>query len=70
MAKLNASDVAPDFQLADHHGKTVQLTDFRGDKLLLYFYPKADTPGRFQNTEVSVSQRSKAASHSSLSRAA
>ncbi len=45
MAKLNAGDVAPDFKLADQHGKTVKLTDFRSRKLLLYFYPKADTPG-------------------------
>ena len=45
MAKLNAGDAAPDFKLADQHGKTVKLTDFRGRKLLLYFYPKADTPG-------------------------
>ncbi len=45
MSKLTADDAAPDFKLADQHGKTVKLTDFRGRKLLLYFYPKADTQG-------------------------
>ncbi|MCX7031639.1 MAG: peroxiredoxin [Spirochaetes bacterium] len=31
--------------LKDQHGKTVRLSDFRGRRLLVYFYPKADTPG-------------------------
>jgi peroxiredoxin Q/BCP len=42
---LAAGDPAPDFSLHDQHGKTVRLSDFRGRKLLVYFYPKADTPG-------------------------
>jgi len=42
---LAAGDRAPDFVLHDQHGKTVRLTDFRGRKLLVYFYPRADTPG-------------------------
>ena len=36
---------APDFSLAGDDGGTVSLKDFRGKKLVLYFYPKADTPG-------------------------
>jgi peroxiredoxin Q/BCP len=45
MSRLAAGDQAPDFKLADQHGKTVTLSDFQGHKLLIYFYPKADTPG-------------------------
>jgi len=36
---------APDFRLARDGGGTVSLSDFKGKKLVLYFYPKADTPG-------------------------
>ncbi len=36
---------APDFSLADADGKTVSLVDFRGRKVVVYFYPKDDTPG-------------------------
>ena len=43
--KLAEGRKAPDFSLADQNGKTVKLSDFRGRKVLLYFYPKADTPG-------------------------
>jgi len=42
---LAAGDTAPPFALTDQHGETVRLDDFRGRKLLVYFYPKADTPG-------------------------
>ncbi len=45
MDKLAPGDPAPDFELPDQHGNPVKLADFRGGKLLLYFYPKADTPG-------------------------
>jgi len=46
MAKqLSVGDRAPAFSLADQHGKTVSLSGFAGRKLLVYFYPKADTPG-------------------------
>jgi peroxiredoxin Q/BCP len=45
MALLETGDQAPAFELPDQNGKTVRLSDFRGRKLLLYFYPKADTPG-------------------------
>lgn len=42
---LKVGDKAPVFVLADQHGKQVSLKDFAGQKLLVYFYPKADTPG-------------------------
>jgi len=45
MAKLNVGDQAPGFSLQDQHRQTVSLSDFEGGKLLLYFYPKAGTPG-------------------------
>lgn len=45
MSKLNIGDKAPDFKGIDQDGKTVSLKDFKGKKLVLYFYPKDDTPG-------------------------
>jgi peroxiredoxin Q/BCP len=45
MTTLTEGDAAPPFQLSDQHGETVRLEDFRGRKLLVYFYPQADTPG-------------------------
>ncbi len=36
---------APDFSVKDHNGNTVTLKDLRGKKVVLWFYPKADTPG-------------------------
>ena len=42
---LQAGDPAPDFELADQNGATVALSSMRGRKVLVYFYPKADTPG-------------------------
>jgi peroxiredoxin Q/BCP len=45
MANLIAGDPAPPFELPDQDGSTVRLSDFKGRKVLLYFYPKADTPG-------------------------
>ena len=38
-------DKAPDFSLTDQNGKQVDLTDFSGKKVVLYFYPKDNTPG-------------------------
>jgi peroxiredoxin Q/BCP len=42
---LEIGDPAPDFELPDQHGSPVRLSDFRGKTVVLYFYPKADTPG-------------------------
>ena len=42
---LNPGDKAPDFTCRDHAGKTVKLADFKGKTVVLWFYPKADTPG-------------------------
>ncbi|NCP22257.1 MAG: thioredoxin-dependent thiol peroxidase [Flavobacteriales bacterium CG_4_8_14_3_um_filter_35_10] len=45
MTTLRIGDKAPDFSALDQNGKTVNLTDFKGKKLVLFFYPKASTPG-------------------------
>ena len=45
MAQLVVGDRAPAFTLADQHGAKVKLSDFKGRKVIVYFYPKADTPG-------------------------
>jgi peroxiredoxin Q/BCP len=42
---LNPGDPAPDFTLPDQAGTPVTLSSFRGRRVILYFYPKADTPG-------------------------
>ena len=45
MALLEVGDKAPAFQTTDQDGDEVSLRDFKGKKLVLYFYPKDDTPG-------------------------
>ena len=45
MPQLSVGDKAPAFTLVDQHGKKVKLSDFKGKKVIVYFYPKADTPG-------------------------
>jgi peroxiredoxin Q/BCP len=45
MTTLKEGDMAPDFTAKDQNGKTVSLSDFRGKNVILYFYPKDDTPG-------------------------
>ncbi len=46
MAKIvDAGDKAPDFSLMDQAGTAVRLKDFKGQPVVLYFYPKDDTPG-------------------------
>ena len=42
---LSTGDPAPDFTLSDADGNPVSLSDFKGQKVVLYFYPKDDTPG-------------------------
>ena len=44
MIKLNVGDKAPDFKAKDQNGKTISLKDFKGKKVILYFYPEDDTP--------------------------
>jgi peroxiredoxin Q/BCP len=43
--KLKPGDKAPAIEAVDQHGKKISLGDFKGSKLILYFYPKDDTPG-------------------------
>ena len=45
MSKLKVGQKAPDFQLPDQNGKLHKLSDSKGKEVLLYFYPKDDTPG-------------------------
>lgn len=45
MDRLQPGDPAPPFSLRDQNGNTVTLSDHAGRKLLVYFYPEADTPG-------------------------
>ena len=42
---LNKGDAAPDFSVKDHLGNPVTLAELRGKTVVLWFYPKADTPG-------------------------
>jgi peroxiredoxin Q/BCP len=45
MAKLQTGEKAPDFTAKDQNGKQVSLSDYKGKYVILYFYPKDDTPG-------------------------
>ncbi|NQX42803.1 peroxiredoxin Q/BCP [Pedobacter steynii] len=45
MSELQEGQAAPDFTAADQDGNTVSLNQFKGKKVVLYFYPKDDTPG-------------------------
>lgn len=42
---IEPGENAPDFELPDQDGRAVKLSDFRGGPVVVYFYPKADTPG-------------------------
>jgi peroxiredoxin Q/BCP len=42
---LQEGAAAPEFEVQDHTGRTVRLSDYRGQSVVLWFYPKADTPG-------------------------
>lgn len=44
-AMLKPGDKAPDFQAVDHQERPFKLSELRGKKVVLWFYPKADTPG-------------------------
>ena len=50
MAQLSAGDRAPAFTLVDQRGDKVKLSDFKGQRVVVYFYPKADTPGCTQQS--------------------
>jgi len=45
MSKLKVGQKAPEFKLPGSDGKTHQLSDYQGKNVVLYFYPKDDTPG-------------------------
>lgn len=45
MEELKVGDKAPDFKAKNQKGETISLADFSGKKLILYFYPKDNTPG-------------------------
>lgn len=45
MMHLKVGDKAPDFSAKDEQGNTVSLSDYKGKKLVVFFYPKASTPG-------------------------
>lgn len=45
MATLKEGDKAPDFTARDQNGKSISLANFKGKNIILYFYPKDDTPG-------------------------
>lgn len=45
MTHLNIGDKAPEFSSIDQNGKTHKLNDYKGKKLVIFFYPKANTPG-------------------------
>jgi peroxiredoxin Q/BCP len=50
MTTLEVGDKAPTFTLKDQHGKSVKLADAKGKRVVVYFYPKADTPGCTQQS--------------------
>ena len=45
MSKIEEGKKAPEFTLADQDGKPVTLSEFKGKDVVVYFYPKDDTPG-------------------------
>jgi peroxiredoxin Q/BCP len=42
---MKVNDIAPDFTLSDENGKPVSLKDMRGKTVILFFFPRAGTPG-------------------------
>ncbi|GAA3192532.1 hypothetical protein GCM10020255_092610 [Rhodococcus baikonurensis] len=68
---MSAGDVAPDFTLPDADGNEVSLHDYRGRKVIVYFYPAASTPGCTKQAcdfRDSLAELNGAASRSSESR--
>ena len=47
---LQPGDQAPNFELPDQNGDLVKLSDLKGQTVVLYFYPRADTPGCSSST--------------------
>jgi len=45
MITLKSGDLAPDFQSKDQDGNSIKLSDYKGNKVIIYFYPKDNTPG-------------------------
>ena len=45
MTELKVGDTAPDFETVNENGEKVKLSDYRGKRVILYFYPKDNTPG-------------------------
>jgi peroxiredoxin len=45
VSMLEVGSAAPAFEVGAHDGSTIRLSDFAGHKVILWFYPKADTPG-------------------------
>jgi len=42
---LDVGVIAPNFSLPDHNGETVSLSDYKGQRVIIWFFPKASTPG-------------------------
>tara|TARA_B100000949_G_C13945978_1_gene310830 strand:+ start:50 stop:193 length:144 start_codon:yes stop_codon:yes gene_type:complete len=42
---LNVGEKAPDFTLPNYNGEDISLSDFKGENIILWFFPKANTPG-------------------------
>ena len=51
---LKVGDKAPEFKLVDSFEKEVSLTDFKGKRIILYFYPKDNTPGSVSYTHLTL----------------
>jgi peroxiredoxin Q/BCP len=49
---IEQGQAAPDFELPDQDGRAVKLSDFRGQPVVIYFYPKADTRSRKRNKKL------------------
>jgi peroxiredoxin len=58
---IEQGDRAPDFELPDQDGSAVKMSDFKGTRVVVYFYPKADTPGTFGNRRPDVASNGRVA---------